>query len=312
MDRLDRSNQASVIVFTSPKAGSGAGREELPRLTAELARIGVAVQTVASVNELKRAVSHFDHPVVVAAGGDGTLALAAESIDETVPLVPMPMGTENLLARHFGHSRDAHAVIETLRFGGPQQIDVGSAAGKPFLIMATCGFDADVVRGMHLTRRGHINRFSYFRPIIRSLRTYTFPEIEIRVDNGPPILAGWAMVFNLPRYAASLSIEPDAVPDDGMLDLIALKGRSIASGIRYLAGIQTGSHLNFSDVVRCRGKQFDIRAVNPTDGRIAYQVDGDYGGRLPLKIETKVGRTRLLLPATGELPRSARSSKIDT
>ncbi|TWU55372.1 diacylglycerol/lipid kinase family protein [Rubripirellula reticaptiva] len=309
MNRLDPKHATSVIIFTSPKAGSGAGRDQLPKLTAGLQQIGIDVQTVGTVIDLQTETQRAHNPIVVAAGGDGTLALAAASIAAKVPLVPMPMGTENLLAKHFGYRCDAAFVIETLQFGQAKRIDVGTAAGKPFLIMATCGFDAEVVRAMHLTRRGHINRFSYFRPISRAISRYRFPEIQIRVDGAPPIRAGWAMVFNLPRYAASLAIEPNAIPDDGMLDLIALQGRSVARGLVYLAGIQTGQHLKFSDVVRLRGKSFEISASDSTGPdlpgpetpacRIPYQVDGDYAGRLPLKIETMPGRVQLLLPSRG-------------
>ncbi|MGB7328939.1 MAG: diacylglycerol kinase family protein [Rubripirellula sp.] len=309
MNRFDPKLATSVIIFTSPKAGSGAGRDQLPKLTAGLQQIGIDVQTVGTVIELQTESQRAPHPIVVAAGGDGTLALAASSIAANVPIVPMPMGTENLLAKHFGYRCDAAMVINTLQFGQAKSIDVGMAAGKPFLIMATCGFDAEVVRGMHLTRRGHINRFSYFRPIARAISRYRFPEIEIRVDGAPPIQAGWAMVFNLPRYAASLAIEPDAIASDGLLDLIALKGRSITRGLVYLAGIQTGQHLKFSDVVRLRGKSFEITAADTTGPnarksktsahRVPYQVDGDYAGRLPLKIETMPGRVQLLLPVRG-------------
>ncbi len=299
MDRLVPSPPASVVIFTSPKAGSGAGRDQLPQLTARLRDLGIVVDTIASVEELKRATDESPSCIVVAAGGDGTLALAAASIRDDVPIVPMPMGTENLLARHYGYRCDASQVVDTIRFGEPKRIDVGIANGKPFLIMATCGFDAEVVRAMHLTRRGHINRFSYLRPIARAMTRYRFPEIEIRVDGGEPIRAGWAMLFNLPRYAASLAIEPAAVPDDGLLDLVAMKGRSVARGVMYLAGIKTQQHLQFSDIARLRGSSFRIGVAEGGRNRIPYQVDGDYAGRLPVEIETMPGRVKLLMPTRG-------------
>ncbi|QDT03733.1 Putative lipid kinase BmrU [Rubripirellula lacrimiformis] len=304
-----------VVIFTSPNAGTGAGRQQLPRLVDRLREHHVRSTIVDSVAQLVAAVDGSPNPIVVAAGGDGTLSLACESIGADVPIVPMPMGTENLLAKHFGHRSAADAVLETIRFGREVRLDVGQANGKPFLIMATCGFDAEVVRGMHLTRRGHIHRLSYLRPILRAVRHYSFPGLEIRVDGGPPIHAGWAMVFNLPRYATSLSIEPDAMGDDGQLDLIAFQGRSVLTGLRYLAGITTSRHLNFSDVIRRRGTAFQISAsqdVNAsgsfsgagsvsTDGRrkvrVPVQLDGDFAGRLPVTIRTLPGRVRLLVPA---------------
>jgi diacylglycerol kinase family enzyme len=282
------------MIFTSPKAGSGVGRDQVPELVRLIEQAGGTVRISGDVDELKKHAQSAGNPIVVAAGGDGTLALAAQSIDADVPLVPMPMGTENLLARHFGHVARAANVLQTIRHGGSYRLDAGLANGRPFLIMATCGFDAEVVRGMHLTRRGHINRFSYARPILRALRRYTFPKLRIHIDDGQTVIpeSCWCMIFNLPRYAANLKIETDAVGNDSLLDVIAFERGSVGVGLKYVAGIATGRHRRFRDVFRCRGATIEVTS----DQRVPYQLDGDYAGKLPLKIETVPGRVHLLLP----------------
>ncbi len=148
--------------------------------------------------------------VVVAAGGDGTLALVAQNTPPGTVLVPMPLGTENLLSRHFGFTREPAQVRDTIWHGVNKLLDVGLANGRMFLVMVTCGFDAEVVRAMHLTRQGHINRFSYFGPIMRALKRYRFPPLTIEWldDFREPEAAReqtttdqayrWAMCFNLP------------------------------------------------------------------------------------------------------------------
>lgn len=295
IDRFASEPPAEVLIFTSPKAGSGAGRNQVPRLLDLVRGHGVSVAITETVADLKDRTHQATQPLVVAAGGDGTLALAAQSVGADVPIVPMPLGTENLLARHFGHRADADAVLGTLRHGIRDRIDAGLANGRPFLIMASCGFDAEVVRGMHLTRGGHINRFSYARPILRALLRYRFPQIEVRIDGDPSEVPPccWCMVFNLPQYAAGLWIEPSAVPDDGRLDLIGFQRGSVISGLRYAAGVAMRSHLKFGDVHRKPGVRFELTSP----GRVPYQLDGDYVGRLPLRIETLPGRVSLLLPA---------------
>jgi diacylglycerol kinase family enzyme len=295
VDRFAADSAVSVLIFTSPKAGSGAGRDQIPRLVSLVRDHGVSVAIIETVAELKARVSEAARPLIVAAGGDGTLALAAQSVDADIPIAPMPLGTENLLARHFGHLADADAVLSTLRHGCIDRIDAGLANGRPFLIMASCGFDAEVVRGMHLTRGGHISRFSYARPILRAVCRYPFPQIQICIDGESSVLppCHWCMVFNLPRYAAGLRIEPGAVADDGQLDLIAFQRGSVPSGLRYFAGVATGTHLKYRDVSRKRGVRFELTSPQ----RVPYQLDGDYVGRLPLRIETLPGRVCLLLPA---------------
>lgn len=307
IDRFQNIRPCCVLIFTSPKAGSGASREQIPRLQQLVEESGVVCAVVHTVDELQRQLAMFGEThdaVIVAAGGDGTMSLAASTSfryasDDTadIPIVPMPLGTENLLARQFGHAADAQSVIRTIRYGTSCRLDAASAGEHSFLIMATCGFDAEVVRGMHFTRRGHIRRISYLRPIFRAASHYRFPKIRLRVDDGEPLECCWAMVFNLPQYGAGLRIEPDAVGDDGLLDVIAFKRGSIPSGLKYVAGIWLGRHLRFRDVVRRRGSEIEISS----DQRVPYQLDGDYVGRLPLSIKAIPGRVHLLIPPLSPL-----------
>jgi YegS/Rv2252/BmrU family lipid kinase len=292
-----------VLVFTSPKAGSGKGREQIPRLVDLLKQAGIDVEMTHQVSELHR-LAHCDNDrqvIIVPAGGDGTLSLASAAVSaredptcESPPLIaPMPLGTENLLARHFGHSSRAEAVIETIRSGSCYRLDAGTANDSPFLIMATCGFDAEVVRALHLTRRGHIQRLSYFRPILRAMRHYPFPPLEVRIDQADPITCHWAMVFNLPCYGGGLNIEPDAIGNDGQFDVILFQKGSITSGLGYVTSIWTKQHLQRQDVLRLRGQSIEIRSTD----RVPYQLDGDYVGKLPLRIEMHPRQVRLLVPA---------------
>ena len=295
-----------VIVVSSPKAGSGAGREQLPELARLIREKKIKVLETTSIDALKSRLaqhssSELCEVVVIAAGGDGTLALVADNIPSDLALVPMPFGTENLLARYFGHTSAADDVLQTILDGKSYRLDAGRANGQLFLVMATCGFDAEVVRGLHLRRKGHISRFSYTWPIIRALRRYRFPTIQVRVsdntdDAGSAVFAqecGWAMAFNLPRYGGFLSIEPDAIGNDGLLNVITFKARSILRGLQYFAGVALGKHLQWKeDVARQKGTTIEITSDRP----VPFQLDGDYAGRLPLKIEALPGRVHLLLP----------------
>ena len=292
-----------VVILTSPKAGSGVGREQLPKLEELLISNGFEVHCTTSLDAFRK-LTHDrpadQMPIVVAAGGDGTLSLVIETIPAALPVVPMPMGTENLLARYFGHSIRAEQVLETIQRGQSYWMDAGQANGKLFLVMATCGFDAEVVRGMHLTRRGHIRRYHYFGPIIRAIRRYRFPKIRVRFRSeeesaiDESFSCRWAMVFNLPRYGGNLAIEPDASADDGLLDLITFKKGYVLPSIRYLWGIVTRQHRSFRDVRRLRRTEFHITS----ERRVAYQLDGDYGGHLPLSIQILPRRVHLLLPTS--------------
>ena len=293
-----------VLVCTSPKAGNGSGRERIAGLINALRASGVAAEVttdIAYVRERTRVDALANQPstIVVAAGGDGTLALVAKNTPPATVLVPMPLGTENLVAKQFGYNAKVDAMLDTLLRGHDHAIDAGQANGKLFLVMATCGFDAEVVRAMHLRRRGHINRFSYLRPILRTVRRYSFPPLHVRwttsaepAPGSADITCAWAMVFNLPQYAAFLPIETAAVGDDGQLDFCGLENGSIVNGLRYLGGIVTRRHIHWPDVARQR--VFSCRITSPS--RVAYQLDGDYGGHLPLELRVLPKHITLRLP----------------
>lgn len=272
---------------------------------------GVKVAVTSVVADLKR-LTTSDAPskpdIVVAAGGDGTLSLVAQNTTPETVIAPMPTGTENLVSRHFGVSSEVVPMNAMLMAGRTVEIDAGLANGRLFLVMVTCGFDAEVVRAMHLTRRGHISRFSYFGPTLRAIRRYQFPELTVTLasDDQPVpsdhLSCRWAMVFNLPRYAAGLDIEPQALGDDGVLNLCAMQNGSVLGGLRYLAGIVCKRHSLWPDVVRRPITSCEISSKIP----VAYQIDGDYGGKLPVKIGVLPGRVRLRLP-----PISPQSPAVD-
>ncbi|MDA8743180.1 diacylglycerol kinase family protein [Rubripirellula amarantea] len=306
----------SVVLFTSPKAGSGKNRDQIDRLISRLRQANNSASVTANVAELDALLRQTVKPIVVAAGGDGTIGLVAsrlavlQTLDNGAParLIPMPMGTENLLARQFGFRADADYVFDKIYHGHSTPIDLGFVGQKPFLSMVTCGFDGEVIRAMHLTRRGHIRRFDYWRPILRAIRHYRFPPIMIEAEGVPPsddsqeddvggndstrtIQCGWAMAFNLPVYAGGMTIEPHAKPNDGLLDVIAFQGRSILSGLRYVAGIRLGRHLEFPDVVRFRATTLRVHSSH----RVPFQLDGDYGGKLPIEIRVEPSAIELLV-----------------
>ncbi len=84
-----------VLICTSPKAGSGLGREAISGLTELLASDGIAVEVTTDIQRVRElsqlaaagsGLSPFENEgdrtelVVVAAGGDGTLALVAQKL----------------------------------------------------------------------------------------------------------------------------------------------------------------------------------------------------------------------------------------
>ncbi|HIB50111.1 MAG TPA: hypothetical protein EYO40_02310 [Phycisphaerales bacterium] len=95
---------------------------------------------------------------VVVVGGDGTLRMVASVLVGTsIPVYHAASGTENLFAKTMGtNGASPERVVETIVRGDVRKIDTATANGEFMLLMASVGFDADVVRELSNRRGGSI------------------------------------------------------------------------------------------------------------------------------------------------------------
>src|SRR5262249_47189101 len=152
---------------------------------------------------------------------------------------------------------------------------------------------------LHESRRGNIQHLSYAKPILDAIRTYEYPELRVRyAPAGSPgeeltaeIAARWAFVVNLPRYAGGLSFAPGATGTDGLVDVCTFKEGSLWYGLMYLGGVVFGQHESMQDFVRVKTQRLAIEAAQP----VAFQIDGDPGGELPVAIRVVPERLTMLV-----------------
>ena len=209
------------------------------------------------------------------------------------------MGTENLLSRYVGQSAEPAAILHTLDNGVVIGLDLGRANQRYFLLMMSAGYDAEVIRVLHENRQGNITRASYIRPMLQSIRGYGFPEMQLYCHDGEsprdePARCRCLFGFNLPLYAMGLPFAPDAVATDGLLDVCTFERGSLLSIIRYWWHVARGSHLALADVGMTRCGKFRVEAADARN--VAYQIDGDYGGSLPVDVEILPGELKMLVP----------------
>lgn len=232
---------------------------------------------------------------VVCAGGDGTVGMVANWIDAATPLAVLPLGTENLLAKQFGFDREVAKLADRIDSGKSFVIDAGEANGRLFLVVASVGFDAEVVRLLAARRTGHIRHSTWVRPLLHALGSYQFPEIRVTTDTHPrPVRTRWAFVFNLPRYALGLKFVAEGSCADGLLDICCFRGGRWYNGIKYLTGVVAGWHRSWRDTHIEQATSVRIES----DAPVPYQLDGDPGGELPLEIRVLPKR----LTIVGEKP----------
>jgi diacylglycerol kinase family enzyme len=294
-----------VLISANPLAGSHSRRELVEALIVrlkELAFVPLLVPDIVQLEDLAaQKLEAGTLRAIVAAGGDGTVSLVANRTPAGAPLVVMPLGTENLLAKYVGLTADPRQVAQVVLGGACVRLDAGLAANRIFTLMAGCGFDAEVVRRLHKGRTGHIRHLSYAKPILDAIRNYHYPELQVHyADADSPdadaltqhLTARWVFVVNLPRYAGGLSFAPHASGTDGLLDVCTFKEGSLWNGLLYLSGVMLGQHEGMEDFACIRTRRLRIESSEPAP----FQLDGDPGGEVPVEIRALPGRITMLVP----------------
>jgi len=296
MIRTDKDKPIHVIV--NPHSGYGGQRHLLADLLGTLRRADLDVveyTTRAPEDATRYAREVADHAsAAIVWGGDGTVNEVANGLAGTdVPILACPVGTENLLAKELRVSSDPREILKCLRFGHVAECDVGVINGRNFLLIIGVGFDAEVVRRLSASRRGHISHLSYFWPIWRTFWEHDFPRMRITAD-GEEIFDeyGLAFVGNISRYSVGLRICRDALYDDGLLDLVVFSCREQTALMLHATWTLLRRHPLKGNVLyrRCRRLRIETRQPVPS------QVDGDVGPLTPLDISVAAQRIKLLIP----------------
>jgi undecaprenyl-diphosphatase len=162
--------------------------------------------------------------VVFAAGGDGTVMACANALLGTdVTLAVLPFGTGNLLARNLGVPMRITEAVALATAAGRRRLDVGVVDDRCFLIMAGMGLDAAMLHDAPAALKARIGWPAYGLAALRHLCALPM-TVEISLDGAQPFTrqARTVLVGNCGRLQGGIRLMPDAVPDDGVLDVAIL------------------------------------------------------------------------------------------
>jgi diacylglycerol kinase (ATP) len=307
-----------VIVLVNPRAGRPKVRalpqELAERLNADGWIADIVPDLAHACADANRLHATGELRAIIAAGGDGTIAEVVNRTEPGVPITTLPLGTENLLARHFGIPCDAAGVAEIIAQGRSLDLDVGRVANgagtRLFLLMASAGLDAEIIRRLHEARRGNITHWSYIKPILAAAATYPYPLVRIAAEqlsqhrNVPPakieLAARWAVAFNMPCYAGMLRFIPEFHDHwgdrgaDGQLDLCRFDGGGFWRTLYYYVWLLTGRANRIGTRHIEQFARLRLEAIEHGE-KVPLQIDGDPWGDLPAEICVLPGRLRFLV-----------------
>ncbi|MFP7761592.1 diacylglycerol/lipid kinase family protein [Marisediminicola sp. LYQ85] len=321
----DQPAKIAAIIYNPIKVDLDALREAITT-EADAAGWGETLWFETSVEDEGQGVSReaLDKKVdlVIAAGGDGTVRAVAEAVRGSgTPVALLPSGTGNLLARNLKLTLDNMPNSVRSAFTGVDRaIDLGvidieradtSRDRHVYVVMAGMGIDAKMIENTDDDLKKKAGWVAYVDAIVKSLRDPNELQMRFKLDDGQTKRATvhTVMLGNCGSLPANVLLMPDAVVDDGLLDLLLMRPGGVLGWIRVWTKIVwtngvlrrtkagemvAGERRNDGDLHYETTKRFVARLSRPE----VIELDGDsFGKAVAFKSWVEPGALTVRVPA---------------
>lgn len=295
-------------------AGGGRGLDHFPLVSRLLREASIHCEPVFTehkyhATELTVTAVREGYRQIIVVGGDGTLHEVVNGlfIQQEVPptavlLAVIAVGTGNDWARSFGVATRYEDAVDAIRGGYSFLQDVGVVSyeeahyrqSRYMANVAGAGFDAYVVQRLaHLKTKGRKSRWRYTRCLVNNFFRYKSTGVKIWVDD--------RLVYNDLLFSVAIGIckyngggmqqLPDAVADDGMLDLSLIRPIHFWHVLFRFHYLFNGGIYRIRHVLRERGRKIRIES-SPETG---VEIDGEPLGHTPLEFSVLTRAIRIVV-----------------
>jgi len=293
--------------IVNPEAGRGHGRKLLEPLQNELKSRNVDHQLflTSRAGEAFELARNGSGSVVVSVGGDGTLNEVANGLGgRNCALGIVPAGSGNDFIKSLRYPKGLSDALDIIMAGRIRQVDAGvvtCTATSPdastvethkrlFLNGVGVGFDAEVAAKMR-TIRYLSGAAVYLLAVLQTLGKYRAPLFTIAIDGVERSGHNLLIAIGNGRCAGGrFYLTPDAVVDDGLLDLCVIKDLTVARILRLMPLVMVGRHRNVKEVSLLRSSE-GIRIDSAQ--RFFVHADGEMVGEGVNHVEISLKRKHL-------------------
>lgn len=183
---------------------------------------------------------------ILSCGGDGTFNECCNGAAgfDNVAVAPFPVGTGNDFCRMFGDQKDLYLDIEALLDGFTHKIDLAEVNGRYCACIASVGFDARVGTNVH--HYSHLplckGPGAYIASLVVELVKGLSRNVKVSCGDfryeGPMTLCA---VCNGRHYGGGFNPVKDAMPDDGILDIVLVKKISFPAFLLNVGKYKNGN-----------------------------------------------------------------------
>jgi YegS/Rv2252/BmrU family lipid kinase len=299
-------------VIVNPNAGNGKGRKDWKRIL-DLFRKN-DILTEYSFTECKGHAAGLTAEAVrngfrkiVTVGGDGTLNEVVNGLfmQETcssgeIALALIPVGTGNDWGRMFGIPTVYNGAVDVIRNNKQIFHDVGLVTyhigneehKRYFINIAGLGFESIVVKKTNKQKdKGRSNKAIYFYNLLTSLISYRNTIATITADGDTFTSRIFSLNVGNGRYCGGgMRQTPEALPDDGLLDVTVLREMGRIEIIRNLKLLYDGSILSHPKVDGYRVRNLNVES----DSALYVEADGESLGHTPASFTVIPGALKVV------------------
>jgi YegS/Rv2252/BmrU family lipid kinase len=282
---------SKTLIILNPHAGSGRAGRVWKKLEPLLWKL-LGELVIAVTEHPEDVAQHLDKAYasgltrVISIGGDGTnhaLVNALAKLNEQHPDGPpmvygnLPIGSGRDWARSRGVPFDIEAAAHWIARAQPSPTDIGlvtyNGQREHFLNIASAGLSGEVDRRVNRTptRRA----WTFLQATVETIISHHPQPIQVVVDGdewyeGSSYLVA---VANGSTFGHGMKIAPTADTNDGLFDVVLVKGASRATILAALWRVYNGSHLTHPAVIFRQGREVKI---NSLAGALGLDLDGEH------------------------------------
>lgn len=289
------SSKRKLVLLLNPAAAGGRAARLLPEARRELDALGLqhrVVETRDMAHASQAAREAAADETVVAMGGDGLVGALASVVRGRVPLGVLPAGRGNDFARELRIPFDIPGASRVLAQGVERTLDLGEANGKPFICIASTGFDSEANRIANEARfvKGNL---VYAYAAIRALISWRRARFSLKLDGLEESLDGYTVVAaNTRFYGGGMRVAPRADPTDGTLEVVLIGQTSKLRFLANLPKVFSAKHVELEGVKVFRAREVEIAADRPFD----VYADGEILTSLPATVRVVPRAVRVIAP----------------
>ncbi len=289
------------FAVVNPNAGNGKGGKDWKRICSLFEKNGIAAE-VKFTGSKGDAVGITSEAIkrgfrrIISIGGDGTLNEIINGVftqqycdPKEIVIGMIPVGTGNDWGRMFGIPLVYEGAVRVISEGKQMLHDIGMVTCytdskrevRYFINIAGLGFEAMVVEKTNRQKeRGRSNKALYFMNILMSLISYRKAEVDIDIDGVKSSCRIFSINVGNGRYCGGgMRQTPDALPDDGLLDITVIKEMGRFEIIRNLKILYDGTILSHPKIDGYRSKNLKVDSKS----RLYAEADGESLGHDPFE-----------------------------